>query len=67
MKQDFSVSSKQDRQAYQRAYRRQNPDKVKQWRLTEHTKALIKAGYLVLSPEELAVLTNEGRRTDSEE
>ena len=57
---------RRSRKEYQAAYRHQNPERVQQWQLTAHTKALIKAGYLVLSPEELAVLTNEGRRTDHE-
>ncbi len=52
VKQDISMPKpNQSRKEYQAAYRQNNPDKVKQWRLTEHTKALLKAGYTVIDPD----------------
>ena len=41
-----------DYDLYQREYRRNNPDKVKQWRVTQAANMLRKLGWTVLPPKD---------------
>lgn len=41
-----------DQNKYLRTYRQRHPEKVKQWRMNQYARALIREGWTVIPPKE---------------
>lgn len=44
---------------YAKDYRKQNPEKARQWRINSYISALRKLGYIVIDPSDLPVINEK--------